>query len=89
MATWREGKKVLTVSIVNPTHEKQALDLKIKGARIPKTARLWLLTGTDEKACNVPGKAPQVEFKETKGAPFGTKLAVPPMSVSLYELEAR
>jgi alpha-L-arabinofuranosidase len=89
MATWREGKKVLTVSIINPTHETQALSLDIKGASLPKTARWWLMTGSDEKACNVPGKAPQVFFKETKDAPFGTKLAIPAMSVSLYEVEVR
>jgi hypothetical protein len=37
----------------------------------------------------VPGKELQVFFKETKGAPFGAKLTVPPMSVSLYEIEAK
>ncbi|MHB8095391.1 MAG: alpha-L-arabinofuranosidase C-terminal domain-containing protein, partial [Candidatus Aminicenantales bacterium] len=89
MAAWREGKKVLTVSIVNPTHETQALSLDVKGASLPKTALLWLMTGSDEKACNVPGKAPQVFFKETKDAPFGAKLSIPAMSVSLYEAEVR
>ncbi len=89
MAAWREGKKVLTVSVVNPTHEKQALDLKIEGAKVPTSARLWLLAGTDEKACNVPGKAPEVGFKEIKSAPFGTSLTVPPLSVSLYELDTK
>jgi alpha-L-arabinofuranosidase len=89
MAAWREGKKVLTVSIVNPTHEKQTLDLNTKGAPLPDTAGLWLLTGDDELACNVPGKDPQVFFKEIRRSPFGSKIVIPPLSVSLYEIEVR
>jgi len=87
MACWKdEAKSVLTLSIVNPT--KRAVTLKLDAGTIalPKTARLFLVAGDDPRACNVPGKEPQVAVRETPAAPLGKKLTVPPISVSLYEI---
>ena len=89
-AAWTDAsKKVLTVAVVNPMKTAQVLPLSIKGARLPPTARLYLVTGAGEMACNVPGKEPGVAVKETPGAPLGRTLTVPPLSVSLYEITVR
>jgi alpha-L-arabinofuranosidase len=89
-AAWREDGKTLTLSIVNPTHEVQTLALGVTGAAFTPAARLWRMTGSDEKAYNEPGQPPAVSFAETKGerVPANGPLAVPPMSISLYELVA-
>jgi alpha-N-arabinofuranosidase len=85
-ASWKEGKKVLTVAIVNPTKTKQTIPISFKGINSPKSARLYLITGADEMSCNVPGKEPAVKIQEIPDAPFGAKLTLPAISVSLYEV---
>jgi alpha-N-arabinofuranosidase len=87
MACWKDdAKSVLTLSIVNPTKRAMTLVLDATGIALPKTARLFLVAGDDPRACNVPGKEPQVVVRETPAAPFGRKIMVPPISVSLYEI---
>jgi alpha-N-arabinofuranosidase len=87
MACWKdETKGVLTLSIVNPTKRAMTLRIDAGKLRLPKTARLFLIDGTDPRACNVPGKDPQVVVKESADAPFGRSITVPPISVSLYHL---
>lgn len=85
MACWKdESKGVLTLSIVNPTKRAVTLRLDPGKLKLPKTARLFLITGDDPQACNVPGQPPEVVVQEIMDAPFGKKLTVPPISVSLY-----
>jgi alpha-N-arabinofuranosidase len=87
MACWKDdSKSVLTLSIVNPTKKAITLTLDAGKIALPKTARLFLVGGLDPRACNVPGQAPQVKVHETAAAPFGRKIMVPPISVSLYEI---
>jgi alpha-N-arabinofuranosidase len=88
MACWKdETKSVLTLSIVNPTRQTMTLKLDAGKLALPKTARFFLVGGLDPRACNVPGQPPGVAVHETEAAPFGKKLLVPPISVSLYEIE--
>jgi len=88
MACWKDDTKtVLTLSIVNPTRRPTDLRLDAGRLKLPKAARLFLVDGPDPRACNVPGEPPQVAVRETAAAPFGRKLTVPPISVSLYEIE--
>jgi len=90
MACWKdETKSVLTLSIVNPTKTAQYLRLDVGKLKLPKTAKFFLVGGLDPKACNVPGRPPAVAVHETADAPFGKKLMVPPISVSLYEVAVR
>jgi hypothetical protein len=56
---------------------------------VPATARLWRISGTDDRAYNEPGKPPAVTIQETASTPFGASITVPPMSISLYELQVR
>jgi alpha-L-arabinofuranosidase len=87
MACWKdETRTVLTLSIVNPTKRTMTLKLGAGAIALPKTARLFLVGGLDPRACNVPGQPPQVTVHETADAPFGRKILVPPISVSLYEI---
>jgi alpha-N-arabinofuranosidase len=88
-AAWREGRKVLTVAVVNPTKESQVLPISFKGIKPPVAARLHLITGPDEGSYNEPGKDPAVKIATTEGAPFGPQLTLPPLSVSLYEIELK
>jgi alpha-L-arabinofuranosidase len=85
-ASWQESGRALTISVVNPTRQSQTMDLQVDGRALPATAHLWRVSGTDERACNVPGKSPQVVVQETAAAPIARRLTVPPMSASLYEL---
>ncbi|MGB8958352.1 MAG: alpha-L-arabinofuranosidase C-terminal domain-containing protein [Candidatus Aminicenantales bacterium] len=81
-----ETKSVLTLSIINPTRMPQTIRLEAGKLRLPKTARLFLVAGDDPRACNVPGQPPAVAVRETGSAPFGQKITVPPISVSLYHI---
>jgi alpha-N-arabinofuranosidase len=87
-AAWRESGRVLTVAVVNPTTTGQVLALDLAGIATPPTARAWRVTGADEKACNIPGKPPQVGVEEIPSAPFGRQVEVPSMSVTIYEIGA-
>ena len=87
MACWKdETKGVLTLSIVNPTKTAQTLRLDFGKLKLRKTAKLYLVAGDDPKACNVPGKPPAVVVKEVDDVPFGRKITVLPISVSLYQV---
>jgi hypothetical protein len=57
--------------------------------RIPRTGRLWRISGDDEMAYNEPGKEPKVKIQEIDGAQFMSRLTVPPISISLFELELK
>ncbi len=89
MACWKEGREVLTLSVVNPTKSEMTLKLKARSVRLPKMAKLYLVAGDDPRACNVPGKPPGVVIEEKDAVVFGKRITVPPMSVSLYELAVR
>jgi alpha-N-arabinofuranosidase len=90
MACWKDdAKSVLTLSIVNPTKRQMDLRLDTGKLKLPKTARFFLVGGLDPRACNAPGQPPQVTVHETADAPFGKKIMVPPISVSLYEVAVR
>ncbi|MFB3852785.1 MAG: alpha-L-arabinofuranosidase C-terminal domain-containing protein [Vicinamibacterales bacterium] len=85
-AAWRDDRRVLTVAVVNATRESQPLRVAIQGIDPPSNARLWRIAGTDEKACNVPGRPPQVAIEEVPSAPFGPIVTLPPMSISIFEV---
>jgi alpha-N-arabinofuranosidase len=86
-AAWKDGKKVLTLAVVNPTREAQSLPLTWSGVSLPKSARLFLIAGNDPQAFNDPGKEPVIKIQEIPNAPFGNRLTIPPISISLYEVQ--
>jgi alpha-N-arabinofuranosidase len=88
-AAWKDGKKILTVAVVNPSAERQRLPLTFKGLRLAAKAKLFRITGPNPLSKNVPGREPEVKTVATAGVPFGGTLDLPPMSVSLYEIAVR
>jgi alpha-N-arabinofuranosidase len=90
MACWKdEAKKVMTVSIVNPTLTEQTVKLDFGKLGLAKTAKLYLIAGGDPQLHNEPGQPPAVAIQEKEGAPFGKRVTVPPISVSLYEVTVK
>jgi alpha-N-arabinofuranosidase len=88
-AAWREDRSALTLAIVNPTAEQQAIGVQLKGGTFAPSATLRRIAGTDPQAYNEPGKPPAVKIEETTNVAVGGRLTVPPLSVSIYELRAR
>ena len=86
-AAWREAGRILTVAIVNPTDSIQRLDLELQGIDFPDSARCWRISGDDPMAYNEPGKPAAVSIQEMGIIPVSKKMDIPPLSVSLYELE--
>jgi alpha-L-arabinofuranosidase len=90
MACWKdEAKKVMTVSIVNPTLTEQTVKLDFGKLGLPKTAKLYLIAGGDPQLHNEPGQPPAVAIQEKDGAAFGKRVTVPAISVSLYEVAVK
>jgi alpha-N-arabinofuranosidase len=88
-AAWREDRSALTLAIVNPTAEPQALALQLKGGSFAAQATLRRIAGTDPMAYNEPGKPAAVKIEETPKVAVGDRLTVPPMSISIYELRVK
>ncbi len=86
MAAWKQDGEILTVAVVNPTKEAQNLDLHLVGFKLSKVEKIFRITGSHERACNVPGKRAEVEIKEVKEKFQPGNLAVPPLSINLYQL---
>jgi alpha-N-arabinofuranosidase len=86
MACWKdEARTVMTLSIVNPTKFEQTLRVDFGKLKRRNAATLYLVAGDDPEACNVPGQPPAVVVVERPGVKLGKTLALPPISISLFE----
>jgi alpha-N-arabinofuranosidase len=88
-AAWRDDRSALTLAIVNPTYEPQALALQLRGGSFAAAATLRRIAGTDPMAYNEPGKPAAVKIEETANVGVGERITLPPMSISIFELRAR
>ncbi len=88
-AAWKENRDKLTLSVVNPTDSSWNLSLDVKETRLSPKARLFLIAGDDDMAYNDPGKTPQVVIDKKDVEIDLKKIAIPPISVSLYELRVQ
>jgi alpha-N-arabinofuranosidase len=88
-AALTSDRTILTVAVVNPTESAQEVELNFKGMELRGKATMWQIAAPDLSARNEPGKKPAVDIVEipVKGIP-GT-LAVVPLSINLYEFQAR
>ena len=78
-------RKSLTVAIINPTEAARDFTVTIKGFELSGRGRTWRMTGSDANSANELGQKPQVEVVEI---PFSElPKTVPPVSISVYELE--
>jgi alpha-N-arabinofuranosidase len=82
-------KKKLTLAIVNPTETVHEMDLGVTGAQLLGTGTMWRIAAPNLDADNEPGKEPALEIRETRLTERPATLALPPLSVSLIELDVR
>jgi len=87
MAAWKDDGKTLTVAVINPTAEAQALAINLRGLAGFRTDRVFRITGANEKAKNVPGHEPEVKIEEVKEEFRPGRLTLPPLSITLYQLK--
>jgi alpha-N-arabinofuranosidase len=85
-AAWTEDHKALTIAIVNPTEQEQKLTMDLRGTRLTRDGKLWLIAHSNPMAYNEPGKKPEVVIVEKSLTGVSNKLNVPPLSISLYKL---
>jgi alpha-N-arabinofuranosidase len=78
-------RKKLLISIVNPTESVQEADLSITGAQASGHVRMWQITAPEASAVNaaIQGLS-EIPVSQAPG-----RVAAPPASVSVYELELR
>lgn len=88
-AAWTQDRKVLTVSIVNPTVKDIDLSMDLKGAALTGEGRLYRIAGLDPMAANKPGRPPAVVVREEPCTGLKNRLTLPPLSASLYALSVR
>jgi alpha-N-arabinofuranosidase len=73
----------LTVAIVNPKEESEALELKLAGGKLTGRAHKWTITGTNKWSYNAPGKPRQVDIKQSSIAGAAGQIEAVPLSVTL------
>jgi alpha-N-arabinofuranosidase len=86
VAALKNDHKTITIAVVNPTDKQRELPMELKGVKVADIGKLWVITGTDPLACNVPGKEPMVTIEEKTAEGLSNKLKVPALSVSIFEL---
>jgi len=82
-------RKSLTLAIVNPTESAQQMDVTLEGVAVQNQGRLWRIAPTDLTAANTPGKPLVVDIVESSLTEAPARLAIPPISISIYEFPVR
>jgi alpha-N-arabinofuranosidase len=82
-------RKSLTLAIVNPTESAQQIDVALKGVAVQSQGRLWRIATADLTAANTPGKPQVVDIVESSVNEAPGRLAIPPISISIYEYPVR
>ncbi len=87
-AAWTQDRTALTVAVVNPASESRSLALTVKGTRIQREARCWVITGPDRWAHNLPGQPRDVDIDATTLDVSPDLIEVAPLSVTLFSFRA-
>ncbi|MFH1942460.1 MAG: alpha-L-arabinofuranosidase C-terminal domain-containing protein, partial [bacterium] len=82
-------EKILTLSVVNPTLEKQDLPVQFEGISLTGAGRKWEIAGSDPMAYNEPGKKPRIVIGEKGVKGISDKLKLPLLSITLYALDVQ
>jgi alpha-L-arabinofuranosidase len=82
-------RKALTVAVVNPTESAQDLNVTFTGASVQGKGRLWRIAPASLTAANEIGKPMALDIVESPITETPGRLTVPPISMSIYELELR
>ncbi len=88
VAAWNPERTALTVAVVNPDSVLRQVRLDLAGARLNGRSQRFVLTGPGALAYNAPGRPRAVTVSETSSDVAADRLPVPPLSVSLFVLEA-
>jgi alpha-N-arabinofuranosidase len=88
-AAWTEDRTTLTVAVVNPTSEEQALKLDLKGAEPTGRGMRFVLTGADKWSYNAPGRPRGVDVSRTSLTEGADRVVVPPLGVTLQTVKVR
>jgi alpha-N-arabinofuranosidase len=81
-----DGKRLL-LSVINPTEAAHDFTPAIQGVRLRGAGRLHQIAPPGADATNRAGQEPEVKIVETDLSALPATLHVPPVSVSLYELD--
>jgi len=79
----------LTVAVVNPTETAHEMEFAIAGLQLQGSGTLRRIAAPNLNADNEPGKKPTLEVVETRLTERPTTLTVPPLSISLFELDVQ
>ncbi|MBN2613758.1 MAG: hypothetical protein JXB00_19530 [Bacteroidales bacterium] len=85
MAALDEGRKILTVAVINPTETIQEMQLNFKGASPEKGLKQYIIVAPSIEARNIAGSDPAIKIEETALKSLPKKFEVPPLSISVYE----
>ena len=88
-AAWTADRSALTISVVNPTFERQRLVFRVEGARLASQGTAWVLTAENDMAYNEPGKTPAVRFVEQRVTGVLDALELAPASATIFRIPVR
>jgi len=77
----------LTVAVVNPTETAHEMEFAVTGASLQGTGTMWRIAAPNLDADNEPRKEPALTIRETRLIERPAKLALPPLSINLFELD--
>jgi hypothetical protein len=75
--------------VVNQAESAQELDLSVRGVELRGPGKLWRMAAPGVDASNVVGQKPVVDIVESSVGQAPARVSVPPIRVSIYELELR
>jgi alpha-N-arabinofuranosidase len=77
-------KKALTIAVVNPSGTAQEAQVNVTGVALRGTGRVWRIAAPSITTRNEVGKPAAVAITETPVNEALTRVAVPPLSISVY-----
>ncbi len=89
VAALTADRKSLTLAIVNPSESGQQMDVALQGVAVQNQGRMWRVAAADLTAANEPGKPRVVDIVESPVTQAPGRLAIPPISISIYEFPVR
>jgi alpha-N-arabinofuranosidase len=89
VAALTADRKSLTLAIVNPSESGQQMDVALQGVAVQNQGRMWRVAAADLTAANEPGKPRVVDIVEIPVTQAPGRLAIPPISISIYEFPVR
>jgi alpha-L-arabinofuranosidase len=84
-AAFSSDRKFLTIAIVNPTQEPQAVNLNLEGVQLAGGVHMWQMTGPGPDAANGLDKQAEVDVREKALPSLPETLSIDPVSIALYQ----